>query len=71
MADERYSKIVRRKGRYFRYDFKDCYLQWVTKDGELIDEVGLHKENWENKGSRNEYIDGWMEEQMESIGYMI
>lgn len=71
MADERYSKIVRRKGRYFRYDFKDRYLQLVTKDGELIDEVGLHKENWENKGSRNEYIDGWMEEQMESIGYMI
>ncbi len=68
--ENRYSEIIKRKGNYFRYSFKGCYLQWVEKDGELIDEIGLHRENWEHKKTRNEYIDRWMAEQKESLAYM-
>lgn len=71
MAGERYSKVVTRKGRKYRYDYKDCYLQWVDKGGDVVDEIGLSRENWDDRQARNEYIDGWRAEIDESIAYMI
>lgn len=68
---ERYSKVVKRKGRRYRYDYKDAYLQWVDENDEIVDEVGLHKENWENREARNEYIDGWRAELDEELAYLI
>ena len=68
---ERYSKSIKRNGRFFRYDYKDCYLQWVTADGELVDEIGFHKENWDDPELRNEYIDQWIAEEEEAVKYML
>lgn len=68
---QRYSKAVKRKGRFFRYDYSGCYLQWITKSGELIDEIGLCKENWEDDEARNEYIDEWMAQEEEAISHLL
>lgn len=68
---QHYSKVVKRKGRFFRYDCSGFYLQWITKSGELIDEIGLCKENWEDDEARNEYIDEWMAQEEETIAHLL
>ena len=68
---QHYSKVVKRKGRFFRYDYSGCYLQWITKSGELIDEIGFCKENWEDDETRNEYIDEWMAQEEEAISHLL
>ena len=37
----------------------------------VLDSVGLHKDNWTNKASRNEYLEMWAEELKEEERYMI
>lgn len=69
----KYSKVIKRNGKQFRYDYTGAYLQWVGDLGEgleVIEEIGLRRENWENKASRNEYIDGWCDELEEELAYL-
>lgn len=71
MGEKRYSEIYNYRGKKFRYDYKDSIVEYgfindesdfLGKEGEFIevDCVGLRKENWENKGARNEYLNEWI-----------
>lgn len=69
----KYSKVIKRNGKQFRYDYTGAYLQWVEDLGEgleVIDEIGLQRYNWENKASRNEFIDGWCDELEVELAYL-
>lgn len=68
MMNERYSDIYNYHGRIYRYDYKDCYLQWIDNSDEepdkfeVVDEIGLSRENWDNKEVRDEYLAEWAAE---------
>lgn len=63
-----YSKPVKVNGKLFRYNYKYNEVEYITHESnefgpiEVIDSVGLSKENWENKEARNEYLQGWIAE---------
>lgn len=63
-----YSKPVRIAGKWFRYNYKYSEVEYITHISnehgpiEVIDSVGMSKENWDNKQERNSYIEGWAEE---------
>lgn len=66
---ERFSEIVKVKGKSFRYDYEkklvqyvfiieedDEVLGWKKGNIDVIDEVGLREENWNNKNNRKQYL---------------
>lgn len=59
----KYSKIVKRRGRKFRYNYERGLFEWIDKDDngewEVIGAVRLRKENWENKEIRDDYLFLW------------
>lgn len=70
----KYSKIVRRRGRKFRYNYERRLIEWINKDNngkwEVINAVGLRKENWENKNLRDEYLFIWNVDIDDELRYM-
>lgn len=69
------AKLVKHRGRVFWYDEKNALLHVVFKDEEEIEEVGkanapwrssdtvgLRRENWKNKETRMEYLDGYSDD---------
>lgn len=56
----RYSRVVKREGRRFRYNFTDCVIEWIYKENgidEIIDSIGLSKEHWLDKEVREGYLE--------------
>ena len=70
----KYSKIVRRRGRKFRYNYERRLIEWINKDNngewKVINAVGLRKENWENKEIRDDYLFLWNIEIDDELKYM-
>ena len=70
----KYSKIDKRRGRKFRYNYERGLIEWIDKDDngewEVIDAVGLRKESWENKGLRDEYLFIWNVDIDDELKYM-
>lgn len=70
----KYSKIVRRRGRKFRYNYERRLIEWINKDNngewKVINAVGLRKENWENKNLRDEYLFIWNVDIDDELRYM-
>ncbi len=70
----KYSKIVRKSGRKFRYNYERALIEWIDKDEngewEVIAAVGLRKENWENKELRDEYLFAWNVDIDDELRYM-
>jgi len=70
----KYSKIVKRSGRMFRYNYERGLFEWIDKDDngewEVIDAFRLRKENWENKEIRDDYLFLWNIEIDDELIYM-
>lgn len=64
-SPEDYSKPVKVDGKWFRYNYKYSEVEYITHESnefgpvEVIDSVGLSKENWENKEERETYLQDW------------
>ena len=61
---KKYSRVVKVDGKRFRYNFDDCLVEYIytdkeTKETEVIESIGLRKENWTNKEIREEYLSEW------------
>lgn len=81
------SAVYNFKGRKFRYDYDNCLVQCgfiaETEDdieifhakeiGDFIvgDEVGLCKENWDNKEVRDEYLMEYCYRLEEEINWLL
>ena len=67
MLRRKYSDVIERSGCNFRYNYEDSLLQWITDNGEVIDEVGFSRLNFENPGVCDAYIDDWMRQEEDEI----
>lgn len=76
-VENRYSDNYWYLARVYRYDYKDGYVQWIENSDEnpymyeVVDEIGLSRENWENQESRDEYLSEWNGEQEAEIEAMM
>lgn len=73
LNDNKYSKIIKKDGKQFRYNYIDNVVEYIGEiDGELevLDSVGLSKENWDNKEARDEYLDEYIMDLNEEESYM-
>ena len=68
---KRYSSVYKRKKNKFRYDYEYAIVEWLDENDEVIDSVGLSRENWKNREARNEYLDGWIAEMYDSLDYLL
>lgn len=50
------SKIYKVNHRRFRYNYDNALLCWIDENGEVIDEIGLSRDNWKEDPR------GWCEE---------
>ena len=73
LDNDKYSKVIKKDGKQFRYNYKDNVVEYIGEiDGEIeiLDSVGLSKENWDNKEARDEYLDQYIMDLNEEESYM-
>lgn len=73
LDNNKYSKVIKKDGKQFRYNYKDNVVEYIGEiDGEIeiLDSVGLSKENWDNKEVRDEYLDQYIMDLNEEESYM-
>lgn len=73
LDNNKYSKVIKKDGKQFRYNYKDNVVEYIGEiDGEIeiLDSVGLSKENWDNKEARDEYLDQYIMDLNEEESYM-
>lgn len=73
LDNNKYSKVIKKDGKQFRYNYKDNVVEYIGEiDGEIeiLDSVGLSKENWDNKEARDEYLDQYIMDLNEEENYM-
>ena len=77
MNKNRYSENYWYMGRIYRYDYKYAMVEWLDNSDEnpdeyeVVDSVGLSRENWDNKDARDEYLEGWAQEIDDSVQDMM
>ena len=64
-----YSKITIIKTYRLRYNFTQACVEWVDKEGSVLNSIGLSNKGWADNGK--EYMQEWVAELDEEIGSMI
>lgn len=73
LDNDKYSKVIKKDGKQFRYNYKDNVVEYIgeiDREIEILDSVGLSKENWDNKEARDEYLDQYIMDLNEEESYM-
>lgn len=73
LDNNKYSKVIKKDDKQFRYNYKDNVVEYIGEiDGEIeiLDSIGLSKENWDNKEARDEYLDQYIMDLNEEESYM-
>ena len=73
LDNDKYSKVIKKDGKQFRYNYKDNVVEYIgeiDEEIEILDSVGLSKENWDNKEARDEYLDQYIMDLNEEESYM-